>query len=109
MTLFHTSLVLYHGLVLVLKKIRPGYLPTSPVFYFKDTTILWLNLKFVISLLLCNCPCIITKINKPFFLLQLISGEHMGALAMSEATAGSDVVAMKIKADKKGSNMFTNP
>ena len=26
----------------------------------------------------------------------------MGALAMSEATAGSDVVAMKIKADKKG-------
>jgi len=26
----------------------------------------------------------------------------MGALAMSETTAGSDVVAMKIKADKKG-------
>ena len=33
---------------------------------------------------------------------QLISGEHVGALAMSEAGAGSDVVAMKIKADKKG-------
>ena len=33
---------------------------------------------------------------------QLISGEHMGALAMSETTAGSDVVAMKIKAVKKG-------
>lgn len=28
---------------------------------------------------------------------------------MSEATAGSDVVAMKIKADKKGSKIYTNP
>ena len=37
-----------------------------------------------------------------FFFFKLINGEHMGALAMSETTAGSDVVAMKIKADKKG-------
>lgn len=37
---------------------------------------------------------------------QLLSGEHIGALAMSETTAGSDVVAMKIKADKKGYNCF---
>jgi len=35
-------------------------------------------------------------------LFQLISGEHIGALAMSEPNAGSDVVSMKLKADKKG-------
>lgn len=33
---------------------------------------------------------------------QLISGEHIGALAMSEPNSGSDVVSMKLKADKKG-------
>ena len=35
-------------------------------------------------------------------ILQLISGEHIGALAMSESGAGSDVVAMKCRAEKKG-------
>lgn len=34
--------------------------------------------------------------------MQLISGEHIGALAMSEPNAGSDVVSMKLKAEKKG-------
>src|SRR3712207_1954665 len=34
------------------------------------------------------------------YLPRLISGEHVGALAMSEAGAGSDVVGMKLKADK---------
>ena len=34
--------------------------------------------------------------------MQLISGEYIGALAMSETNAGSDVVSMKLKADKKG-------
>lgn len=34
--------------------------------------------------------------------MQLISGEYMGALAMSEPNAGSDVVSMKLKAEKKG-------
>ena len=34
---------------------------------------------------------------------QLLSGEHMGALAMSEHNSGSDVVSMKLRADKKGS------
>lgn len=33
---------------------------------------------------------------------QLISGEKVGALAMSEPNAGSDVVSMKLKAEKKG-------
>ena len=34
------------------------------------------------------------------YLPKLISGEHIGALAMSETTAGSDVVSMKLRADK---------
>ncbi|HYE26916.1 MAG TPA: isovaleryl-CoA dehydrogenase [Allosphingosinicella sp.] len=37
---------------------------------------------------------------KAKYLPKLISGEHVGSLAMSEAGAGSDVVSMKLKADK---------
>ena len=33
---------------------------------------------------------------------QLIKGEAVGALAMSEANSGSDVVSMRLKAEKKG-------
>ena len=36
---------------------------------------------------------------------QLISGEHVGALAMSEVGSGSDVVSMKLRADKDGECM----
>ncbi|NQD37882.1 isovaleryl-CoA dehydrogenase [Permianibacter sp. IMCC34836] len=36
------------------------------------------------------------------YLPKLISGEHVGALAMSEPGAGSDVVSMKLRADKRG-------
>jgi isovaleryl-CoA dehydrogenase len=39
---------------------------------------------------------------KAKYLPKLISGEHVGALAMSEPNAGSDVVSMKLRADKKG-------
>ena len=42
-----------------------------------------------------------TEEQKQKFLPKLISGEHIGALAMSEAGAGSDVVSMKLKAEKK--------
>lgn len=38
----------------------------------------------------------------------MISGEHVGALAMSEAGSGSDVVSMKLKAEKKGDNYVLN-
>lgn len=41
-----------------------------------------------------------TSAQKQKYLLKLISGEHVGALAMSEPNAGSDVVSMKCKADR---------
>lgn len=40
--------------------------------------------------------------------LQLISGEHVGALAMSEPGSGSDVVSMKLRAEKKGDRYILN-
>ncbi|PZX48042.1 isovaleryl-CoA dehydrogenase [Roseinatronobacter thiooxidans] len=42
------------------------------------------------------------------YLPGLISGEHVGALAMSEAGAGSDVVGMKLRADKKNDRYILN-
>src|SRR6201981_650451 len=42
------------------------------------------------------------------YLPKLISGEHVGALAMSEAESGSDVVSMKLRADKKGDRFVLN-
>jgi len=45
---------------------------------------------------------------KQRYLPRLISGEHVGALAMSESGAGSDVVNMQLKADKKGSVYVLN-
>lgn len=42
------------------------------------------------------------------YLPKLISGEHVGSLAMSEESAGSDVVSMKLKAEKKGDRYILN-
>ncbi len=42
------------------------------------------------------------------YLPKLISGEHIGALAMSEPNAGSDVVSMKLRADKRGDEYVLN-
>jgi isovaleryl-CoA dehydrogenase len=42
------------------------------------------------------------------YLPKLISGEHVGALAMSEAGAGSDVVGMKLKAERSGNGYRLN-
>ncbi len=42
------------------------------------------------------------------FLPKLISGNHVGALAMSEANAGSDVISMKLKAERKGDRYVLN-
>ncbi|UCD69239.1 MAG: isovaleryl-CoA dehydrogenase [Betaproteobacteria bacterium] len=45
---------------------------------------------------------------KTRYLPKLISGEHVGALAMSEPNAGSDVVSMKLRADKHGERYVLN-
>ncbi|NQU60280.1 MAG: isovaleryl-CoA dehydrogenase [Rhodospirillales bacterium] len=45
---------------------------------------------------------------KQRYLPKLISGDHVGALAMSEPGAGSDVVGMKLRADKKGDRYTLN-
>ncbi|KAF4531947.1 hypothetical protein B566_EDAN006639, partial [Ephemera danica] len=45
---------------------------------------------------------------KQKYLPKLCSGEHIGALAMSESGAGSDVVSMKLKAEKKGDYFVLN-
>ena len=42
------------------------------------------------------------------YLPKLISGEHIGSLAMSEPSAGSDVVSMKLKADKRNDYYLLN-
>jgi len=45
---------------------------------------------------------------KKKYLPKLISGEHVGALAMSEAGAGSDVISMKLKAEERGGRYVLN-
>jgi isovaleryl-CoA dehydrogenase len=49
-----------------------------------------------------------TQEQKDKYLPLLISGEHVGALAMSEAGSGSDVVSMKLKAEKQGDRYILN-
>jgi isovaleryl-CoA dehydrogenase len=49
-----------------------------------------------------------TDAQKRKYLPKLISGEHVGALAMSEAVAGSDVVSMRLRADKKNDRYVLN-
>jgi len=49
-----------------------------------------------------------TQEQKATYLPKLCSGEHVGALALSEPGAGSDVVSMKLRADKKGDRYILN-
>jgi len=49
-----------------------------------------------------------TEEQRQRYLPKLISGEHAGALAMSEAGAGSDVVSMRLRADRKGDHYVLN-
>ncbi|HCK84717.1 MAG TPA: acyl-CoA dehydrogenase [Hyphomonadaceae bacterium] len=49
-----------------------------------------------------------TSDQKKRYLPKLISGEHVGSLAMSEAGAGSDVVGMKLRAEKRGDRYVLN-
>ena len=49
-----------------------------------------------------------TEAQRKKYLPKLISGEHIGALAMSEPGAGSDVVGMKLKAERRGERYVLN-
>jgi isovaleryl-CoA dehydrogenase len=49
-----------------------------------------------------------TPAQKEKYLPKLISGEHLGSLAMSEAGAGSDVVGMRTRAEKRGDSYVLN-
>src|SRR3984957_15096965 len=49
-----------------------------------------------------------TEAQKRRYLPKLVSGEHVGALAMSEPGAGSDVVSMKLRAEKRGDRFVLN-
>jgi isovaleryl-CoA dehydrogenase len=49
-----------------------------------------------------------TPEQKHKYLPRLISGEHVGSLAMSEAGSGSDVMSMRTRADKKGDRYVLN-
>ncbi len=49
-----------------------------------------------------------SEAQKRRYLPKLLSGEHVGALAMSEPNAGSDVVSMKLRADLKGDRYLLN-
>ena len=49
-----------------------------------------------------------TAAQKAKYLPSLISGEHVGALAMSEPNAGSDVVSMQLRADRHGDHFVLN-
>ncbi|MEO0612712.1 MAG: isovaleryl-CoA dehydrogenase [Pseudomonadota bacterium] len=49
-----------------------------------------------------------SKDQKARYLPKLCSGEHLGALAMSEPGAGSDVVSMRLRAEKKGDRYILN-
>ena len=49
-----------------------------------------------------------SEAQKRRYLPKLISGEHVGALAMSEPGAGSDVVSMRLRADRKGDRYLLN-
>src|SRR5262245_1889364 len=49
-----------------------------------------------------------SDVQKRKYLPRLISGEHVGALAMSEPGAGSDVVSMRTRAEKKGDRYLLN-
>jgi len=49
-----------------------------------------------------------TDAQRAQYLPKLVSGEHVGALAMSEAGAGSDVVSMKLRAEKRNDRYVLN-
>ena len=49
-----------------------------------------------------------TEAQREKYLPKLVSGEHVGSLAMSESGSGSDVVSMKLSAEKKSGHYVLN-
>lgn len=49
-----------------------------------------------------------TREQKARYLPRLLSGEHVASLAMTEASAGSDIVGMRLRADRKGDRFVLN-
>ena len=49
-----------------------------------------------------------SEAQKRAYLPKLVTGEHVGALAMSEPGAGSDVISMKLRADRRGDRFVLN-
>ncbi|MBM3367186.1 MAG: isovaleryl-CoA dehydrogenase [Betaproteobacteria bacterium] len=49
-----------------------------------------------------------SEAQKKRYLAKLVSGEHVGALAMSEPSAGSDVVGMRLRAERRGDRYVLN-
>jgi isovaleryl-CoA dehydrogenase len=49
-----------------------------------------------------------SEVQKQKYLAKLVSGEHVGALAMSEPGAGSDVVGMRLRAERRGNRYLLN-
>jgi isovaleryl-CoA dehydrogenase len=49
-----------------------------------------------------------TEAQKQRYLPKLVSGEHVGALAMSESGSGSDVVSMRLRAERRGDDYVLN-
>jgi isovaleryl-CoA dehydrogenase len=49
-----------------------------------------------------------TKEQKARYLPRLLTGEHVAALAMTEASAGSDIVGMRLRADRRGDRFILN-
>lgn len=49
-----------------------------------------------------------SEAQKQKYLPKLVSGEHVGSLAMSEAGSGSDVVSMRLRAERKGDHYLLN-
>ena len=49
-----------------------------------------------------------SEAQKKKYLPKLVSGEHVGALAMSEPGAGSDVVGMRLRAERRGDRYVLN-
>lgn len=49
-----------------------------------------------------------TKEQKARYLPRLLTGEHIGALAMTEASAGSDIVGMRLRAERRGDRYVLN-